>query len=78
MGVYPAVPQGIEIPAFIDPEDGRERMDNSGGLFELAWDGGSQTDAVILRRVDGTSEVVYTESSEPEVSIHLSSLLTGP
>jgi hypothetical protein len=64
MGVYPAVPQGIEIPAFIDPEDGRERMDNSGGLFELA--GG--VDSPILA-VDGAvkSHEFPRQLAEPQL-----------
>lgn len=70
-GTYPAPPAN-HSPA------GSARLDGSGHLFQEGWGPGSFEDMILYRNLNGLSEVVYTEATNPGVKIHISSLVTGP
>ena len=57
---------------------GSARLDSSGNLFQEGYGPATFEDVVIYRGLNGFSEVVYTEATNPAVKLHISSLITGP
>ena len=70
-GVYPAPP-----PAYRTSYEAA--LAGDGTLVQIAREIGESEDTIIERTIEGRSEVMYTEASEPAVKIHGSSLVTGP
>lgn len=55
------------------------KLDGQGALFQVATESTASFHSTIIRRtLDGGSDVVYSEGSEPRLKIHISSLVTGP
>jgi hypothetical protein len=72
MGDYPAPPQDASLVF-------GARLDAAGRLFQFARDRTNSATGLIVRREIGkSSEVVYTEATNPLVRISISSLVTGP
>lgn len=72
VGDYPALPANVTARF-------SSKLDRDGALFEMASDTSvSFRDVIVRRKVAGTSDVVYTEASNPRVKIHISDLVTGP
>jgi len=55
-------------------------LDAFGGLFQIATDRETQhrDDIIIYRTIVGNYEVVYSETTDPLVKLHMSSITTGP
>lgn len=70
-GTYPAPPAN-------NTPSGSARLDGSGNLFQQGRGPATFEDVVISRSLNGLSEVIYTEASNPAVKLHISSLVTGP
>jgi hypothetical protein len=70
-GTYPAPPAN-HTPS------GSARLDGSGNLFQEGRGPATFEDVVIYRNLNGLSERVYTEATNPAVKLHISSLVTGP
>lgn len=73
IGAFPPLPAGaMSIGA------GSSKLDACGGLLQTGF-GVSQINDVIVRRdLSGTSQVVYTDKSDPLVKIGFYALFTGP
>jgi hypothetical protein len=71
LGAYPAPPDGYA------PSVGAA-LDGCGALLQLAYGPETFEDAVIRRDLDGASDVVYSESYDPVVKLHISALVTAP
>jgi hypothetical protein len=72
LGSYAAPPAGLEMwlaDAALTPD---------GALFQATRRTGTFDDFIIRRTIDGTSEVVYTETDKTIVKMHASPLFTGP
>jgi len=70
-GTYPAPPAN-------NTPSGSARLDSAGHLFQEGRGPAVFEDVVIYRNLNGLSEVVYTEATNPAVKLHISSLVTGP
>jgi hypothetical protein len=72
IGIYPALPANIS-----QSQEGK--LDRTGRLFEIARDTSvTFRDVIVRRTIGGTSDVVYTEATNPMVKLHISGLVTGP
>lgn len=71
-GTYPAPPAGNHSAL------GGARLDGAGNLFQVGFVLTSFDEVIISRNLNGLSEVVYTEATNPAVQFHGSSLVTGP
>lgn len=72
MGPYPPPPPGT---SFLSPAT----LTRDGTLFQFAKDVANlDNDLIIRRSVNGLSEIVYEEASNPLVRVHISGLITGP
>jgi hypothetical protein len=72
LGIYPPIPAGYSPYGFIAALDGCGVLFQQGSGLEVFED-------VILRReLGGTTDVVYTEATNPLVKLHISALVTGP
>lgn len=71
VGSYPPAPVGqtISSPA---------ALDGCGALLQISSGPGALEDTIVRRRVQGSSQVVYDEATNPLVKIHTSYLITGP
>lgn len=67
-------------PGYVDLFAGDSALDARGSLFQIATVPSVAFDLIIRRRIDGVSDVVYTEDADPIpwVQIHASRLVTGP
>jgi hypothetical protein len=72
VGAYPPAPAGYTVDAT------SSRLDGSGKLFQIAHANNAFVDVIFRREVGGTTDLVYTEATQPLVKIHISALLTGP
>lgn len=71
-GTYPPVPAHTTAGY-------RKLLDGNGRLFEQGRDNRQVVRDIIIRRtIDGASEVVYDETNNPTVKLHISYLFTGP
>lgn len=72
LGIYPPLPPDL---------GGHPRMalDGNQVLFQLGYADDYFNDVILRRELEGTSEVVYAESSDPLVKVfHYAALVTGP
>lgn len=65
------------LPAGLTGEPQFAKLDGCGNVFHFARSAGS-TDLIVRRTVGGATTIVYDESTQPVVQIHISYLLTGP
>jgi hypothetical protein len=70
VGAYP------RVPAHAGWYQGFTRLDCTGAAFTTVSNG--LMDVVVRRTVDGPSEVVYDEATNPLVRLHGGALITGP
>jgi hypothetical protein len=56
----------------------RGRLDKSGAFSQMGSTRVALEDIIVRRDMQGGSEVVYTETTNPLVKIHISGLITGP
>lgn len=74
LGLYPPTPGDFYFPPAADRH---MALDGCNALYQITTD--SQANHLILRReLGGTTQIVYDESYDPFVKIHISSLVTGP
>ena len=72
VGTYPAPPSTVTLTA-------NARLDRAGRLFSFGTDNTTSfIDVIVRSEVGATTDVVYSEASNPLVKIHGSSLVTGP
>ena len=71
LGIYPVAPDGY------NPLN-TARIDGCGALLQFASGPETFEDAIIRRDTDFNSDVVYTESYEPLIRLHISNLITAP
>lgn len=69
-GVFPVGPDDI----YCWHEAGK--LDGQGRFYEICHDG--LVDYIRRRDVNGTTEIIYSEATNPLVKIHISQLITGP
>jgi hypothetical protein len=71
VGSYPPPPVGqtISSPA---------ALDGCGALLQISSGPAVFEDTIVRRQVQGSSQVVYDEATNPLVKIHISYLITGP
>jgi hypothetical protein len=72
VGLYPALPPNV-AQFFTSAA-----MDRGGRLFGMTTIQGQFVDVIVRQEVGGTSDVVYSEATNPVVKIHVSTLITGP
>jgi len=71
-GEYPALPAGAQSVGY------SSRLEACGALLQFANGPMVFQDIIVRRELGGASAVVYDEATNPEVKIHISSLMTGP
>ncbi len=71
-GTYPATPAGYS------PVSDGARLDPAGALFQMAHQNGVFNDVIFRREPGGAAEIIYDETTDPQVKLHISSLLTEP
>jgi hypothetical protein len=72
LGTYPTPPPNAQ-PTFA------ARLAADGSLFEIATNLSELSNDLIIRRtLGGESDIVYDESDNPLVKLHISALVTGP
>lgn len=75
VGAYPALPSGARRVYVGEADialDGRNR------LYQVGLGPGTFEDIIVRRTTGGDSEVVYTETTDPVVKLHISAIVTGP
>ncbi|WP_438005454.1 hypothetical protein WME89_43135 [Sorangium sp. So ce321] len=73
LGAFPPLPAGaMQVSAYTS------KLDGCGALLQFGGGLGVLEDVIVRRHIDGASEVVYTEATDPLVKIHVSALVTGP
>lgn len=78
LGVYPDMPAGFH-PTYFSGETKQNALGPDDALYSVTYHnlgGGPTGDAIIRRKIDGTSEIVYDEVDNPIV--HSLALFTGP
>lgn len=73
LGAFPLIPAGL-LYVFATSS----KLDACGGLVQIGRAAELAIDVIVRREIGGTSEVVYTETTDPRVKLHGSSLVTGP
>jgi hypothetical protein len=71
VGSYPPPPVGQQIQA-------SAALDGCGALLQMSSGPATFEDTIVRRQVQGSSQVVYDEATNPLVKIHISYLITGP
>ena len=69
---YPLPPSDTTI------SPGTFALDSTGALFHIAYRGVSFNDVILRRTIEGDSDIVYDEASDPLVKVHISNLVTAP
>jgi hypothetical protein len=77
-GMSRRVFQYAPAPTYVTWLSQRGRLDKSGAFFQLASRQGTFEDIIVRRDMQGGSDVVYTETTNPLVKIYISGLITGP
>ncbi|WP_437751607.1 hypothetical protein [Sorangium sp. So ce1389] len=73
LGAFPPIPADL-LYVFATSS----KLDACGGLVQIGHAAELAIDVIVRREIGGTSEVVYTETTDPRVKLHGSSLVTGP
>jgi hypothetical protein len=71
LGSYPPLPVGQTLGSSV-------ALDGCGALLQTSRGPGVFEDTIVRRQVQGSSQVVYDEATNPLVKIHISYLITGP
>jgi hypothetical protein len=72
-GAFPSLPAGAT-----GVQGYSSKLDGCGALVQIGYGVATFEDVIVRREVGGASELVYTETSNPLVKIHISGLVTGP
>ena len=54
------------------------KLDGAGNFYQEGRGMATFEDIIIRRTLNGTSDVVYTEATNPHVKLHISAIITGP
>jgi len=76
LGVFPAPPNGVNRLGYPSRLSAWDELFESGSAPQSTQ--GPDDDLIVLRTIDGTSEIVYTTASQPSVRRNANGLFTGP